>query len=187
MGENHRHEINDQNLALPPLFVCGKDCLDIDRKIKDEYFKKASEEFRKIPKELGIAVDYWLKNFFFYLKIFALRAYYVSKETGVNICIGLIERASNRASRYSFFVVADASDLEDVKNSFRVLVYATEPYSAYEIYLGKWYLNKPKFGDPFWNLNEFIKYVHEPHSEEEYLDISIRKALRKIDRQTTLF
>ena len=68
---------------------------------------------------------------------------------GIDICIGSIGTVSTLATRYYFFVKADASDLDDVREKFRVAVYAADPYNAYDDMHGRWYLNKPGFADPF--------------------------------------
>jgi len=147
--EEHRHEIFEDNLALPELFICGEGCISEYEKVKKEYMKKSSLELKKVPEGLrGVLAD-WIYTFFAQFKVMAYRAEYVSKKRGIDICIGSIGTVSTLATRYYFFVKADASDLDDVREKFRVAVYAADPYNAYDDMHGRWYLNKPGFADPF--------------------------------------
>jgi len=180
--EEHHYDIIDDNLALPELpSICGEGCVSEYERIKSEYMKKSALELKKVPEGLkGVMAD-WIYTFFAQFKVMAYRAEYVSRETGVKVCIGSIEEPSSWASRYYLYTIADASDLNDVGEKFRVAVYAADPYNAYDDMHGRWYLNKPRFGDPFWDLDEFVRFVREPHLEYEYWDVAIRKILEKMD------
>ncbi len=181
--EEHRFDIIDDNLALPELHACGEECLSEYERVKNIYIQKSSWELKKTPKGLRKIITQWIHSFFTHLKVLALRAEYVTKKTGIEICIGSLEEISTWASRYHFYVTTNPNNKKDIQEKFKTAIYAADPYNHYIEGTKEWYLNKPKYRDPFWNLNEFTKTIQKPHFDYEYWETAIQKALEKIKKE----